>query len=289
MNVQHLRCLIETINAGSISAAARRLGKSHSTLSTAIASLEDDLGLTLLDRTGHKPTLTEDCKRLLPDIVRAIEGCDHLRSLADSLIAGVERRVRIVCDSTAPFQPLASISAGVETDNVGTEFRFDITFGTAEQEVMEQRADLGLVTRTHTLHPETGSIPIAQYRWSYYCHRDYPLLEHVPNITNTRLNQHTNLILDEVQQAMPGIGQLGRNRVRVNSPLGLYFMLVNQHGFALMPNYFADLLPGSVLVKFTPIDLPTDLKLPCCLVWNPKANHGPIVQQLIAQARELYG
>lgn len=44
---------------GSFSAAARKLGKSQSTVSTAIANLEIDLGLNLFDRSSRKPMLTE--------------------------------------------------------------------------------------------------------------------------------------------------------------------------------------------------------------------------------------
>ena len=43
---------------GSFSAAARQLGKSQSTISTAIANLEADLDLTLFDRSSRLPVLT---------------------------------------------------------------------------------------------------------------------------------------------------------------------------------------------------------------------------------------
>ena len=42
---------VVTAEAGSISAAARRLGKAQSAVSTAIAMLEADLGLVLFDRS----------------------------------------------------------------------------------------------------------------------------------------------------------------------------------------------------------------------------------------------
>ncbi|MCS6036963.1 LysR family transcriptional regulator [Klebsiella pneumoniae subsp. pneumoniae] len=49
--------------AGSFSAAARRLRKSQSTISTAIANLEADLGVTLFDRATRQPTLTPQGSR----------------------------------------------------------------------------------------------------------------------------------------------------------------------------------------------------------------------------------
>jgi DNA-binding transcriptional LysR family regulator len=43
-----LTAFVETVAAGSFSAAARRLRKSQSTISTSIANLEADLGLSCL-------------------------------------------------------------------------------------------------------------------------------------------------------------------------------------------------------------------------------------------------
>ena len=45
-----LTAFVEAVDSGSFSAAARRLRKSQSTISTAIANLEADLGVTLFDR-----------------------------------------------------------------------------------------------------------------------------------------------------------------------------------------------------------------------------------------------
>ena len=44
-----LNAFVEAAALGSFSAAARKLRKSQSTISTAIANLEADLGLTLFD------------------------------------------------------------------------------------------------------------------------------------------------------------------------------------------------------------------------------------------------
>lgn len=59
-----LNAFVETVSAGSFSAAARRLHKSQSTVSTAIANLEDDLGVTLFDRSARHPVLTEQGQRV---------------------------------------------------------------------------------------------------------------------------------------------------------------------------------------------------------------------------------
>ncbi|MBC7608342.1 MAG: LysR family transcriptional regulator, partial [Polaromonas sp.] len=60
-----LTAFAEAATLGSFSAAARKLGKGQSTVSSAIANLEVDLGLTLFDRSSRKPALTAHGKVML--------------------------------------------------------------------------------------------------------------------------------------------------------------------------------------------------------------------------------
>ena len=53
-----LQAFVQAATQGSFSAAARKLGKSQSTVSAAVASLEIDLNVVLFDRSSRKPTLT---------------------------------------------------------------------------------------------------------------------------------------------------------------------------------------------------------------------------------------
>ena len=60
-----LTAFVETVAAGSFSAAARRLRKSQSTISTSIANLEADLGFDLFDRSARQPVLTVQGEQVL--------------------------------------------------------------------------------------------------------------------------------------------------------------------------------------------------------------------------------
>lgn len=63
--MQQLTMFVETANAGSFSACARKLGKAQSAVSQGIANLELDLGNELFDRSSRKPKLTPQGERLL--------------------------------------------------------------------------------------------------------------------------------------------------------------------------------------------------------------------------------
>ncbi len=62
---ESLQAFVEAAALGSFSAAARRLRKTQSTVSTAIAHLEADLGMVLFDRSGRYPQLTDAGRQVL--------------------------------------------------------------------------------------------------------------------------------------------------------------------------------------------------------------------------------
>ncbi|MCD2515063.1 LysR family transcriptional regulator [Massilia sp. G4R7] len=63
----------ETVAAGSMSAAARRLGMTPSAVSQAIRTLERETGVTLLHRSTRKLTLTDAGARCLPHCRRMLD------------------------------------------------------------------------------------------------------------------------------------------------------------------------------------------------------------------------
>jgi len=81
-DLKPLAVFAETVAAGSMSAAARRLGMSPSAVSQAIRSLEQSGGVTLLHRSTRKLALTEAGERYYPHCRRLLEAA---RAAAESL------------------------------------------------------------------------------------------------------------------------------------------------------------------------------------------------------------
>ncbi len=77
-----LAVFAEVVDAGSMSAAARRLGMSPSAVSQTIRALEQQGGVTLLHRSTRKLALTEAGERYYPHCKRMLEAA---RAAADSL------------------------------------------------------------------------------------------------------------------------------------------------------------------------------------------------------------
>ncbi len=81
-DLKPLAVFAETVDAGSMSAAARRLGMSPSAVSQTIRALEQQGGVTLLHRSTRKLALTEAGERYYPHCKRLLEAA---RAAADSL------------------------------------------------------------------------------------------------------------------------------------------------------------------------------------------------------------
>lgn len=85
-SIEQLEAFVLSAQLGSFSAAARKLGKTQSTISFAIANLEADFGVALFDRSSRNPRLTVKGQKLLIDAAALLERCLSLEGHADNLV-----------------------------------------------------------------------------------------------------------------------------------------------------------------------------------------------------------
>jgi len=99
MDLRQLAALTAVAEAGSFSAAARRLHTVQSNVSTHVARLEEELGTTLVDRaTG---ALTEEGEAVLARARRIQHEVESLRADVESMLHEVAGPVRLGCIGTA--------------------------------------------------------------------------------------------------------------------------------------------------------------------------------------------
>jgi len=107
MDLRQLAALAAVADAGSFSAAARRLHTVQSNVSTHIARLERELGTTLVDRaTG---ALTEEGEVVVDRARRVHRELESLRSDVASMLHEVSGQVRLGCIGTASRWLLPSL------------------------------------------------------------------------------------------------------------------------------------------------------------------------------------
>lgn len=84
MHVEYLQYLVEVSNCSSISAAAKKLYLSQTSLSAIISSLEKELNITFFRRTHKGIVVTPEGKQALEIIKDILEKNDELRNIFDS-------------------------------------------------------------------------------------------------------------------------------------------------------------------------------------------------------------
>lgn len=95
MELKDLRCFIAVVEAGAFRSAARRLGVEQSVVSRRVAALEDEIGVSLVERGRNGARLTAAGRRFLDQIRTSLSQMDM--AVADAQAAGeaAAGRVRI--------------------------------------------------------------------------------------------------------------------------------------------------------------------------------------------------
>jgi DNA-binding transcriptional LysR family regulator len=111
MDTQLLRTFVTIAQAGSISAAADRLGYVQSSVSDQLRRLERELGATLVTRTSTGVALTPEGRRLAPAAERVLAAVSDLRGALDA-----PARLRVGSIDTLAVQWLPGVLAALGAD-----------------------------------------------------------------------------------------------------------------------------------------------------------------------------
>ena len=101
--ILQLQCFAALVEEGSFAAAAERLHRTHPTVHTAIKSLEQQLGLALVDRSGYRTTLTPEGQVFYERAKLFLRDYSQLQREAAQLAAGEEPELRIVIGDLCPL------------------------------------------------------------------------------------------------------------------------------------------------------------------------------------------
>ena len=114
VTLDQLRAFVTIVEEGSFSAAARKLQRVQSAISKAMANLEDQLGIALLDRSTKKAAkLSHEGTAVLAAARRVLLEMDVLKRVTAGLALGVEPSISLCVDALFPQPVLVEACAGV--------------------------------------------------------------------------------------------------------------------------------------------------------------------------------
>lgn len=114
-----LRALDAIDRKGSFASAAAELFKVPSAITYSIHRLEEDLDVTLFDRTGPRPELTRVGRMVLEEGRSLLAGAERLAENARQLERGWETRLCVALDSAIPLSALHPVLKQLEGLNAG--------------------------------------------------------------------------------------------------------------------------------------------------------------------------
>ncbi|ACA19579.1 transcriptional regulator, LysR family [Methylobacterium sp. 4-46] len=110
-SVEQWAVLRAVVEAGSFARAAEHLHRSQSSVSYAVAQLQERLGLALLESEGRRAILTEAGRALLAEAAPLIDDLVRLEERSRFLAAGHQAEIRLLIDSLFPRQRLCDALA----------------------------------------------------------------------------------------------------------------------------------------------------------------------------------
>jgi len=188
--------LQSVVQLGGFAPAAKKLNKSQSTISYAIARLQEQLGVKLFEIQGRKAQLTEVGRGLLADAESHLAGFHELEKRARLIASGGASEVRLSVDSIYPddrlFKALAAFSQ--RFPHVKPKLRQG-AFLSADFEFSVHNAQLcitGVISREFFVRPilVIGMIAVAR--------RDHPLLAIRRRISRSDMMQHTLVTIESM-------------------------------------------------------------------------------------------
>ena len=147
LNLDQLRTLLEVVELGSFSAAARRLNLTQPAVSLQIRELERRFGVRLLERMGKQAHATVPGRDLVEAAQRIFQDCDLAEAAMRRFRDGWIGRVQIGTTNTAMTYALPPILRRLRLEHPGIDLRL-VNLATSEsvESIIANRIDLALVT-----------------------------------------------------------------------------------------------------------------------------------------------
>ena len=196
------------VEAGSFSAAARKLNRAQSAVTYAVQKLEEQVGAQLFDRSAYRPKLSEAGRTLLPQIRRILDDVGHLRASARQITRGLETELRVLVGAAIPMALLAPALADFREAFSTVQIRlsvlpFSMAMGRQMPGLSPGEADIRVLP--DLLLPETlVRNPIAKLDLVTVAAASHPLAHRREGLDEHALRDHLQIVLSELREAVPG-------------------------------------------------------------------------------------
>ncbi len=193
ITLDQARALDALSRHGTLQKAAASLHKGHTALLYALARLEEETGLVLLDRRGYRTKLTGAGERVLEQCRRLLAEERALVAVVDEIKTGFEPWVHVVLDGILPLAPVLSVVAALRQEGAPTRLKVSVAFlSDVEATFHREGADL----MASVLPAESSALratKLPPVRAHLVAHKDHPLARERGPLALDRLDPHVLL------------------------------------------------------------------------------------------------
>ena len=286
--LDQLQVLIHVAEAGSFTAAARRMNRALSVVSYTIGNLEAQLGVDLFDRTvSRKPQLTEAGRVVLAEARSVVGGVGNLRAKVAGMLQGIEGELHLVLDSLLSsarvVDALTAFSDRYPTVRLNLHIE---TLGAVASLVLEKTAVVGISGPFTAAFGELHRIGVGTLRMIPVAGPRHPLASPGAHPSGASRN-HVQLVVYDRSRLTEGRDfSVNANHTWRLADLAAKHMLLRAGiGWGMMPlAMVTDDLAERTLVQLDVPDL-TPFDYPLDAIYRTDAPPGPAATWLIERFR----
>ena len=290
VSLDQLRAFIAAVDEGSFSAAGRKLHRAQSAVSELIANLEDQIGVTLFDRTGRYPTLTPAGAVLLSDARTIAANIDGMKARAKGMSSGLEPELSVVVDVLFPIAAITEAAKTFRTQFPATPLRLYVeALGAAYQPVLDGAASLAIAGSLPLMPEAFTAERLVAVSMIMVAAKDHPLAKIKGVIPKSELIKHVQLVLTDRSTLSKGreFGVMSPSTWRLADLFAKHAFLLGGLGYGGMPLHaVADDLKAKRLIELRIEDVPPGgLPLAMSAVYPTAAPPGPAGRWLIERLK----
>jgi DNA-binding transcriptional LysR family regulator len=290
ITLDQLRALVAVVEEGSFSAAARKLRRVQSAISTAMSNLENQLGVPVWDRTTKIAKLTDQGQALLAAARRVLLEVDALRRLSAGMVLGLEASVSLCVEATFPTNALVDLCARFAKEFPAVDLRVDSELMSAvSQRVLQGRATIG-VTSPPGLAQGLERKPLASVQLLPVVGPRHPLASQRGPLSMARLAETVQIVLSERNEAgVPDQGVLSLRTWRVADLHTKYALLRANLGWGSLPEHLVrgDVRSGKLVVIQPEGWTAATSLIPLFAVYRNDTTFGPAHRWVLGQLETL--
>jgi DNA-binding transcriptional LysR family regulator len=174
-SLDQARALDAVARAGSIAKAAQSLHKVHSAVLYGIKTMEEQLGVELLDRSGYRASLTPVGERVLEQCRRILAAADEVTRFCRASRDGWEPELKVVFDGIVEPAPILASAGRVAGASTSTRIALFAEFlGGVEARYEAEAAD-AMITVVPPRQQAAHQVRLPPITARLVVHRDHPL------------------------------------------------------------------------------------------------------------------